>query len=304
VSARKVGVGRCRGIADAGLTPLILKVTEFRKYYHGCRPTSRGCQCGRPSESLPVPVRGPWTRSPRKAGVGRRRGIADAGLLYSLVPGRGVTRTPFFHFSNCCVATFSEGGGPRSGSADSGSDPACGLARLYLLRLPTQARPRDLSPSPSAGTRIPQVAGATRPARLPAQKLQASAALSIYIGLAHFPSFPRRLPRALQIWSPGEFLGACRSCGQKIAHILADIAGWDLLSQASSRNFVDPLPATRAVGRCEATDAIPTGTRRRRRIPHRSDRVSPRLCVRTAFASARLCRSLLSFAFHLARPVI
>ena len=97
---------------------------------------------------------------------------------------------PFFHFSNCSVATFSEGGGPRSGSADSGSDPACGLAQLYVLRLPTQARPRGLSPSPSAGTRIPQVAGTTRPARLPAQKLQASAALSICIGFAQFPLVP------------------------------------------------------------------------------------------------------------------
>jgi hypothetical protein len=94
---------------------------------------------------------------------------------------------PFFHFSNCSVATFSEGGAPRSGSADSGSDPACGLVRLYVLRLPTQARPRGLSPSPSAGTRFLQVAGATRPARLPAQKLQASAAWTLYIGFAHFP---------------------------------------------------------------------------------------------------------------------
>ena len=34
-----------------------------------------------------------------------------------------------------------------------------------------------------------------------------------------------------------------------------------------SSNFADPPAATRAVGRCEAKDAIPTGTRRRRRIP-------------------------------------
>ena len=94
---------------------------------------------------------------------------------------------PFFHFSNCSVATFSEGGGPRSCSADSGSDPACGLVQLYVLRLPTQARPRGLSPSPSAGFRIPQVAGATRPARLPAQKLQASAAWTICVVFALFP---------------------------------------------------------------------------------------------------------------------
>jgi hypothetical protein len=72
----------------------------------------------------------------------------------------------------------------------------------------------------------------------------------------------------------------------------------------SSPNFVGPLPATRAVGRCEATDAVPTGTRRRRPIPHRSGRNSALLCIRNAFASARLCRSLPSFAFHLASPVI
>ena len=47
----------------------------------------------------------------------------------------------------------------------------------------------------------------------------------------------------------------------------------------SSPNFVGPPPANRAVGRCEATDAIPTGTRRRRPIPRRSGRISARLCV-------------------------
>jgi hypothetical protein len=126
-----------------------------------------------------------------------------------------------------------------------------------------------------------------------------------YASLSHtFPSFARRLPRALPIWSPGGFLGACRSCGQKIAHILADIVGWYLRSQVSSPIFVGPLPATRAVGRCEATDAVPTGTRRRRPIPHRSGRNSALLCVCNAFASARLCRSLLSFAFHLASHVV
>ena len=35
----------------------------------------------------------------------------------------------------------------------------------------------------------------------------------------------------------------------------------------SSHNFADPLAAIRAIGRCVAKDAIPTGTRRRRRIP-------------------------------------
>jgi len=50
-----------------------------------------------------------------------------------------------------------------------------------------QARPRGLPPPPSAGFRIPQVAGATRPARLPAQKLQASAAPTICIVFAPFP---------------------------------------------------------------------------------------------------------------------
>ena len=102
----------------------------------------------------------------------------------------------------------------------------------------------------------------------------------------------------------GGVFGGCRSCGQKSAHILADIAGWNLQSQVSSPNFVDPLPATRAVGRCEATDAIPTGTRRRRPIPRRSGRIPAMVCVVSACASVRLCRSLPSFAFHLASPVI
>ncbi len=82
-----------------------------------------------------------------------------------------------------------------------------------------------------------------------------------------FPSAARRLPRALPIWSPRWMSGACRSSGPKTAHSLADIVCWYRRSQVSSRNFADPLPATRAVGRCEAKDAIPTATRRRRRIP-------------------------------------
>ena len=85
------------------------------------------------------------------------------------------------------MATFSEGVGPRYCPADSGSDPECGLAQLYVLRLPTQARPRGISPSPSAGIRFPQVAGMDRPARLPAQKLQASAAWTLCIVFALFP---------------------------------------------------------------------------------------------------------------------
>ena len=72
----------------------------------------------------------------------------------------------------------------------------------------------------------------------------------------------------------------------------------------SSPYFVGPPPATRAVGRCEATDAIPTGTRRRRPIPRRSGRIPAMVCVVNACASVRLCRSLSSFAFHLASPVI
>jgi hypothetical protein len=103
-----------------------------------------------------------------------------------VAPG-GCHGSPFFHFSNCSVATFSEGGAPRSGSADSGSDPACGMAQLYVLRPPAQARPRGISPSPSAGTRFLQLAGATRPARLPAQKPQASASWTICIGSTPFP---------------------------------------------------------------------------------------------------------------------
>ena len=85
--------------------------------------------------------------------------------------------------------------------------------------------------------------------------------------LRTFPSAAPRLPRALPIWSPRWMSGACRSSGPKTAHVLADIVCWYLRSQVSSRNFADPLPENRAVGRCEAKDAIPTATRRRRRIP-------------------------------------
>jgi hypothetical protein len=82
--------------------------------------------------------------------------------------------------------TLSDGGGQRSRPADSDVGPAGGPVELYVLRLPTQARPRGISPSPSAGTRFPQVAGMDRPARLSAQKLQASAAWTICIVFAHF----------------------------------------------------------------------------------------------------------------------
>ena len=67
-------------------------------------------------------------------------------------------------------------------------------------------------------------------------------------------------------------IGACRSCAQKTAPVLADSICGCLRSQVGSRNFADPPAATRAVGPCEAKGAIPTGTRRRRRIlpPFRS----------------------------------
>ena len=83
--------------------------------------------------------------------------------------------------------TRSDGGGQRSRPADSDVEPAGGPVGLYVLRLCAQARPRGISPSPSAGTRFPQVAGMDRPARLPAQKLQASAAWTLCIVFAHFP---------------------------------------------------------------------------------------------------------------------
>ena len=231
----------------------------------------------------------------------------DSRPTFEYSPSRGksplcIAKQPF---SNCSVATFSEGGGPRSGSADSGSDPACGLAQLYVLRLPTQARPRGISPSPSAGTRFPQVAGMDRPARLPAQKLQASAAWTICIAFAHFPLVrapsATSSPNLVDRWIHSRRLPLVWS---EILRVLADIAGCDLQSQVSSENFVGPLPATRAVGRCEATDAIPTGARRRRPISRRSGRIPAIVCVVNACASVRLCRSLPSFAFHLASPVI
>ena len=64
-----------------------------------------------------------------------------------------------------------------------------------------------------------------------------------------------KFPRLVGRW----MLGACRSCGQKTAHSLADIVCWYLPSQVSSSNSADPLPATRAVGRCEAKRRHPDG---------------------------------------------
>ena len=52
------------------------------------------------------------------------------------------------------------------------------------------------------------------------------------------------------------------------------------------------------------TDAIPTGARRRHPIPRRSGRIPAMVCVVNACASVRQCRSLPSFAFHLASHVI
>ena len=129
-------------------------------------------RCGSQALCSLFPLCGCWRPGPADSKAGPELGTHRHR---SSAPG-GCHGPPFFHFSNCSLATFSEGGGPRSGSADSGSDPACGLVQLYVLRLPTQARPRGISPSPSAGIRFPQVASATRPGRLPAQKLQASAA--------------------------------------------------------------------------------------------------------------------------------
>jgi hypothetical protein len=67
-------------------------------------------------------------------------------------------------------------------------------------------------------------------------------------------------------------IGACRSRGGEPARVQRILRDDVLDSQVSSHNFADPLAATRAIGRCKATDAIPTGTRRRRRIspPFRS----------------------------------
>ena len=79
-----------------------------------------------------------------------------------------------------------DGGCQRSRPADSDVKPAGGPVELYVLRLCAQARPRVTAPSPSAGTRFPQVAGMDRPARLSAQKLQASAAWTLCIVFAHF----------------------------------------------------------------------------------------------------------------------
>ena len=85
------------------------------------------------------------------------------------------------------MATIGGVGGQRSGSADSDLEPAGRPVKLYVLRLPMQAWPCALPPSPSASTRFRQVAGAAPPAMPPAQKRRAASALTIDVGFAHFP---------------------------------------------------------------------------------------------------------------------
>ena len=97
-----------------------------------------------------------------------------------------------FVFSMGAFVTRSDGGGQRSRPADSDVEPAGGPARLYILRLCEQARPRFTTPSSAGGTRFPQVAGAARPARLVAKKRSTAAALAIRIVWARFP-FVRKL---------------------------------------------------------------------------------------------------------------
>ena len=84
------------------------------------------------------------------------------------------------------MATIGGVGGQRSGSADSDLEPVGGPVHIYVLRLPMQAWPCALPPSPSASTRFRQVAGAAPPAMPPAQKRRAAGALTISIGFAHF----------------------------------------------------------------------------------------------------------------------
>ena len=85
------------------------------------------------------------------------------------------------------MATIRGVGGQRSGSADPDLEPAGHPVSLYVLRLPTQAWPRGLAPSPSASTRFRKVAAAAPPAMPPAQKWRAAGAMTISTVFAHFP---------------------------------------------------------------------------------------------------------------------
>jgi hypothetical protein len=110
----------------------------------------------------------------------------------------------------------------------------------------------------------PLLAGSwrSRPARLSARTLLASAALTISIVLARF----------------------------SFVQALSSTRSPNLVAWVNDRHL--PL----------IWSAIPTGTRRRRRIPPPFRRIPGSACLCNACTSVRLCRSLLSFAIHLAPP--
>jgi hypothetical protein len=98
-------------------------------------------------------------------------------------------------------------------------------------------------------------------------------------------------------------IGACRSRGwetragkppyRRYCVMIPSIAGQQpKLFRSSGGNLSNR--------RCEAMDVIPTGTRQRRRIPPPFWWYSGAGILCNPRASVRLCRSLLSFAFHLA----
>jgi hypothetical protein len=85
------------------------------------------------------------------------------------------------------------------------------------------------------------------------QKLRASAAGTHTYRLPPLSPFSASRPASQSPPSvAGRMIGACRSCGQKIAPILADFACCDLRPQVSSRNLADPPAAIEAIGHCEA----------------------------------------------------
>ncbi len=76
-----------------------------------------------------------------------------------------------------------------------------------------------------------------------------------YPHISSTPLFPFSASRPASQSPPsvaGRMIGACRSCGQKVAPISADFACCDLRPQVSSRNLADPPASTEAIRRCEA----------------------------------------------------
>ena len=117
---------------------------------------------------------------------GRPRFIRREAALPPARSGGQHKPLSFFFIKRPMPFPRTRGGGGPARPIPSRTPRAGWAAYLWcgFCALPTPRGPR---PHPAAGTRLPAVAGMDRPARLPAQKLHASAAWTICIVFAPFP---------------------------------------------------------------------------------------------------------------------